>query len=183
MNFFFLFFFLLNQSYAISFSNGDTFTSHKLRGSITILCKDNDHSMIKNTFNCEDEQLFPSSFDYFVDDFLDADLLTISYRDHHGDERDMSLFYDPSNYRSASKVNLWANYSKHPPLLHYGENLLSIKAMKKGLTVRRQNFSVFVEKGSNKTCNNISLFTLDTNECSNKNMACSLYFSSEISCN
>lgn len=174
--------FQINSS-AIELAHGDQFFINEIYGEVTVLCPTNSGVIQKVNYKCRAKTLFPTSYDYITDESLDADDLTISYINSNNIQKNQTIYYNSSAYRTSVRIRLWSEVNEEYNLLHLGENLLQFSARKRGMLVRKDFQKVFVSEGDKKQCPSRSFYSNDPITCEDQSLACDQYFNDENFCN
>ncbi len=170
---------LLLPAFGAGLKIGNDLTSNPLSGSIRVTCSDRGQHDVRYA-NCRANYLDPSEFSKFVLDEgekVDADKVTLYYKDHKGKRKSKSSRFDANKGESKSEFNLWIHTLLQRPLLnYYGENEIEYKLEKDGNKVAQGSFIVNVEKVEEKHCPTASYYSNNMNDCSNPSLICGQYF-------
>ncbi|MBK7962601.1 MAG: hypothetical protein IPK04_16265 [Bdellovibrionales bacterium] len=164
------------------FSQGDSFTSVALRGTVVAHCQprpgdpgSGGPTMV--TYSCRESILEPAEMDYFVGpQGIVAETVELQVTHEDGSKRAKSYPYDSVRFRSSKRVNLWVASLFQKPFLEQGINKFNYILKQADQVVQAGQFDVQVERGAPRTCPYSSITIWDPNECSNQISVCRRYF-------
>lgn len=170
---------MLLPAFGAGLQIGNDLTSHPVVGSIRVTCSDARNHETRYV-NCSANYLSPSEFSKFVLDEgerVNADEVTLYYKDHKGRTKSKSSRFDADKGESKKRFNLWIYTLLQRPLLnYYGENEIEYKLEKDGNEVATGSFVVNVEKQETLRCPSASYFSRNMNDCRSPKNMCSRYF-------
>ncbi|MFG1483823.1 hypothetical protein ABMA79_04425 [Halobacteriovorax sp. HFRX-2_2] len=170
---------MLLPAFGAGLQIGNDLASNPVEGSIRLTCNDRNQHQIRYV-NCSANYLSPSEFSRFVLDEgerVDADEVTLYYKDHKGRKKSKSSSFDAEKGESSKKFNLWIYTLLQRPLLnYYGENEIEYKLEKNGREVATGKFIVNVEKQDTKYCQSASYWSSNMDDCRFPQNFCARYF-------
>lgn len=156
--------FISFQINALNLSQGEEFQATWLSGEATVFCnsgRDHRYSVVR----CGMSTLDPVEFDYIVSRDLDADSITLNYKDHRGKSRSKKVKYDSKKNRSHKRVNLWIRTLFQRPLLHLGKNEIRFTAFKNGEEIHSVERDIIVRNGGQRICAPRVYHSRNMNDC------------------
>lgn len=170
---------LLLPAFGAGLKIGNDLTSHPVEGSIRLSCNDRGQSDFRYV-DCRAEYLNPAEFSRFVlseSEKIDADKVTLYYKDHKGRKKSKSSDFNASKGESKSKFNLWiATLLQRPLLNYYGANEIEYKLEKDGKKVASGKFVVNVERQEKAYCPSASYWSSSIEDCRFPQNYCARYF-------
>jgi len=180
---FFLVFLFPIITFAQGLSSGSKFQAIPIYGNIEVHCQSQGGApspQIRD-YQCEEELLSPTEFDYFVGPSVDADKVELINTFENGDHSSTkSLSY--KNGKSTSRVNLWVSSLLQRPLLGVGENSVHYSLSKGSSIVTSGIFKVEVKEVDAKQCPREIVWGQLPNDCDNPYTFCEAYFSRNNYC-
>lgn len=170
---------LLLPAFGAGLKIGNDLTSNPVEGTIRLTCSDRNGRDFRFV-DCRANFLSPSEFSKFVlgeGERVDADEVTLYYKDHKGRTKSKSSRFDSEKGESKNRFNLWIHTLFQRPLLnYYGENEVEYKLEKNGREVATGKFVVNVEKQETKYCPQASYWSSNLDDCRFPSNYCSRYF-------
>lgn len=168
---------------AAGFFTGDTYTSTVMTGTVQVVCRKPDNTMINSEFNCRTSSLDPVETDFFMGPFNTfADTVTLNSTLESGETRKAILPYESISGRTADKINLWVQGVGQRPLLASGTNQIIYTMTFKGSVVAQGSFSVLVKKSTSIVCQKATYQSNNTSDCESPYSMCNRYFQDMIYC-
>jgi hypothetical protein len=169
--------------FATGLQHGNEYQAHILTGTMYVTCNDGrNHDTA--TIRCRGNYLSPAEFTKFVTDSgIDADKVTLTYKDHKGKMKSKSSSFNSSKGESKKRFNLWiGSLFQRPMLNYYGENKIGYKLTKNDEAVEEGSFIVNVEKLPTRTCRYRSYYSSNVSDCRSGSSLCDRYFKEQNYC-
>jgi hypothetical protein len=172
-----------NQAKVTGFEIGSVITTNELDGTVMVSCNDPRLGTQSGYFDCRAENFSPDLQSRFQTATpVDADRVMLVAKHSNGKSVKKSSGFDGAKGLSTSSFNLLISTLLQTPLLDDGNNQVSYLLTKSGNTVASGTFAEAVKSGPAMTCENMTVFSNDMNDCTNPTYACDLYWNREPNC-
>ena len=173
---FYLFIFALPASAQIFSSNSDK-TAMNIQGTVTVNCPTSLTAAIQAVFQCRDNVLEPSNFDYFLGpEGLVADQVTLTVISSDASSRTKSFSYNSLTRRTALPVNLWSSSPFQKALLKEGVNDIQYRFTLNGAEAGKGHSTQKILRGAWRTCADLTIDSEFANDCAAPYSVCQRYF-------
>ncbi|MAE59054.1 MAG: hypothetical protein CME69_09250 [Halobacteriovorax sp.] len=141
--------FSITTIHAAEFEDGDYFTAHIIRGSVTAVCRDRGYTRNVH-YTCSGSYLEPGNFSkLIITNDVDADRVEFNYTTSRGKARRKIARIKDGVSRP---VNLWINTLTQRPLLKRGENEINYTLTKNKEVVDQGTMHITVDSAPLRTC-------------------------------
>lgn len=180
-----LIFFSFQNVYAIGFQSGNNFKATLIQGQVSVTCEMLETTEVRTaTFDCRDIVLDPLNYDYFVGPKNTlAESIELRSTKANGEVELKVDEYNGDVGLSASQYNLWIKTIFQTPLLGLGINKINYKLYDKtNKVIQSGDFQAKVERGTPRTCPNVSYTSQSASDCSSEYTVCQRYFEQLNNC-
>lgn len=166
------------MAFDAGFKAGSSFTAFNIEGALTVSCP----GEIKH-FSCRGYDLNPAMRSRFYSTSgVDADKVNLVVTRANGSTKDKSSKFNSETGESKKSFNLWIRTLFQRPLLKLGVNTVTYELLKDDQVVESGEFTVNVEKGETKYCDNGWYRSSTNHDCSMQSTMCSRYINDPVYC-